>query len=117
MFDIRPYAKAELASLYSPHVAPDSAMKTLKRWINGCPLLVEELRALRYQPHRHSFLKPEVEANVRHLGEPCRGVSSFLFNILQRKQEVFRKALRNLKTSILLQRTNHTYHVSEWYSY
>ena len=47
MFDIRPYAKAELASLYSPHVAPDSAMKTLKRWIKGCPLLVEELRALR----------------------------------------------------------------------
>ena len=70
MFDIRPYAKAELASLYCPHVAPDSAMKTLKRWINGCPLLVEELRALRYQPHRHSFLKPEVEAIVRHLGEP-----------------------------------------------
>ena len=37
MFDIRPYAKAELASLYSPHVAPDSAMKTLKRWIKGSP--------------------------------------------------------------------------------
>ena len=70
MFDIRPYAKAELASLYSPNVAPRSAVKTLTRWINGCPLLVEELRALRYQPHRHSFLKPEVEAIVRHLGEP-----------------------------------------------
>lgn len=70
MFDIRPYAKAELALLYSPHVAPDSAIKTLKRWIKGCPLLVEELRALNYQPHRHSFLKHEVEAIVKHLGEP-----------------------------------------------
>ena len=75
MFDIRPYAKAELASLYSPHVAPDSAMKTLKRWIKGCPLLVEELRALRFQPHRHSFLKPEVEAIVRHLGGAVTGIS------------------------------------------
>ena len=70
MFDIRPYAKAELASLYSPHVAPDSAMKTLKRWIKGCPMLVEELRSLKYNARRHSFLKPEVEAIVRHLGEP-----------------------------------------------
>ena len=70
MFDIRPYAKAELALLYSPNIAPRSAVKTLTRWINGCPQLVEELRALRYQPHRHSFLKPEVEAIVRHLGEP-----------------------------------------------
>ena len=70
MFDIRPYAKAELASLYSPNIAPRSAVKTLVRWINGCPMLVEELRALNYQPHRHSFLKPEVEAIVKHLGEP-----------------------------------------------
>ena len=70
MFDIRPYAKAELALLYSPHVAPDSAIKTLKRWIKGCPLLVEELRALNYNPNRRMFLRSEVEAIVKHLGEP-----------------------------------------------
>ena len=70
MFDIRPYAKAELASLYCPNVAPRSAVKTLTRWMNGCPLLMEELNSLRYNAHRHSFLKPEVEAIVRHLGEP-----------------------------------------------
>ena len=68
MFDIRPYAKAELASLYSPNIAPRSAVKTLVRWINGCPMLVEELRALNYQPHRHSFLKPEVEAICKAFG-------------------------------------------------
>ena len=50
MFDIRPYAKAELASLYSPNVAPRSAVKTLVRWINGCPVLMEELRALNFSP-------------------------------------------------------------------
>ena len=29
MFDIRPYAKAEIALLYSPNIAPRSAVKTL----------------------------------------------------------------------------------------
>ena len=44
MFDIRPYAKAELASLYSPHVAPDSAMKTLKR--GGVDILGDKTRVI-----------------------------------------------------------------------
>ena len=70
MFDIRPYNKAELAMLYNPHASQESALKTLYRWINGCPLLMDELRSLRYNTRRHSFLKPEVEAIVRHLGEP-----------------------------------------------
>jgi len=70
MFTIRPYNKAELAMLYSPHASQESAVKTLYRWINACPLLMEELHALHYQPRRHTFLRPEVEAIVRHLGEP-----------------------------------------------
>ena len=70
MFEIRPYVKAELALLYHPHSTQESAIKTLYRWINGCPELVEKLRALRYNPRRHVFLKPEVEAIVRFLGEP-----------------------------------------------
>jgi hypothetical protein len=32
--------------------------------------LIEELKSLNYNPHRHSYLKREVEAIVRHLGEP-----------------------------------------------
>ena len=70
MFEIRPYNKAELALLYNPHATQESALKTLYRWINACPLLVEELRSLRYNPRRHVFLRPEVEAIVKHLGEP-----------------------------------------------
>ena len=66
----RPYGKTELALLYQPNCNPESALRTLNRWINGCPLLVEELRALQYQPRRHTFLPREVEAIVRHLGEP-----------------------------------------------
>ncbi|MBR5205231.1 MAG: DUF4248 domain-containing protein [Bacteroidaceae bacterium] len=70
MFTSRTYGKAELALLYQPCSNPDSAVKTLTRWINGCPLLQEELKSMHYNPRRHTFLKPEVEAIVRHLGEP-----------------------------------------------
>ena len=70
MFTVRPYGKAELALLYQPCSTPDTAMKTLYRWIKGCPLLMQELRSLNYNPKRRTFLKPEVEAIVHHLGEP-----------------------------------------------
>ncbi|MBQ8771388.1 MAG: DUF4248 domain-containing protein [Bacteroides sp.] len=70
MFTVRPYGKAELALLYQPCSTPDTAMKTLYRWIKGCPLLMQELRSLNYNPKRRTFLRPEVEAIVRHLGEP-----------------------------------------------
>ena len=70
MFNLRPYGKAELALLYQPFSTPESAVKTLNRWINGCSLLVEELKSMHYQPRRHTFLKPEVQAIVKHLGEP-----------------------------------------------
>lgn len=70
MFQIRSYGKAELALLYHPYNTPETAMKTLYRWIKGCPLLVRELESLNYNPKRRTFLRPEVEAIVKHLGEP-----------------------------------------------
>ena len=70
MFQSRTYGKAELALLYQPCSIPESAIKTLNRWINRCPQLLEELRSMHYNARRHTFLKPEVEAIVRHLGEP-----------------------------------------------
>ena len=70
MFQIRSYGKDELALLYHPYNTPETAMKTLYRWIKGCPLLVRELESLNYNPKRRTFLRPEVEAIVKHLGEP-----------------------------------------------
>ena len=70
MFTIRSYGKAELALLYQPLSKPETAWKTLYRWINGCPMLVEELQSMNYNPRRRTFLKPEVEAIVKHLGTP-----------------------------------------------
>ena len=70
MFILRSYGKAELALLYQPCSNPDSAVKTLNRWIKGCPQLVDELKKLHYHSRRHTFLIPEVKAIVKHLGEP-----------------------------------------------
>ena len=70
MFQIRTYGKAELALLYQPCSSPATAQKTLYRWIKGCPLLLAELTSMHYNPKRRTFLKSEVEAIVRHLGEP-----------------------------------------------
>ena len=70
MFQSRPYGKAELALLYQPCSTPETAVKTLNRWIKGCPMLVTELASMNYNPKRRTFLRPEVEAIVKHLGEP-----------------------------------------------
>ena len=70
MFQPRPYGKAELALFYQPCSSPETAVKTLNRWIKGCPMLVNELQLLNYNPKRRTFLPREVEAIVRHLGEP-----------------------------------------------
>ena len=70
MFTIRTYGKTELALLYQPCSSPESAKKTLYRWIKGCPMLMGELESMNYNPNRRMFLRAEVEAIVRHLGEP-----------------------------------------------
>ena len=72
MFQIRSYGKVELALLYQPFSTPETALKTLYRWIKGCPPLLQELESMHYQPRRHTFLIPEVKAIVKHLGEPWR---------------------------------------------
>jgi hypothetical protein len=70
MLEMRSYGKAELALLYHPCSSPQTAMKTLYRWIKGCPMLMSELESMNYNPNRRMFLRAEVEAIVRHLGEP-----------------------------------------------
>lgn len=70
MFTLRTYNKTELALLYAPQSTPSTATKNLRRWISHCTPLQQELASLRYNPRRHTFLKPEVEAIIRHLGEP-----------------------------------------------
>jgi hypothetical protein len=70
MFALRSYSKAELAMLYAPHSTPSTAVKNLYRWINQCEPLKQELQKLHYNHQRRTFLRQEVEAIIRHLGEP-----------------------------------------------
>lgn len=70
MFKLRSYSKAELAMLYAPQSTHSTAVKNLYRWINYCKPLKQELKSLQYNPRRHVFLRHEVEAIIRHLGEP-----------------------------------------------
>lgn len=70
MFKVRIYGKSELAMLYCPNSQPQSAMKNLYRWIKGCPMLQEELKTMNCNPRRKYYFTQEVQAIIRHLGEP-----------------------------------------------
>ena len=70
MFQPHSYGKSELALFYLPQSMPESAVKALGRWISGFAALSSELQSLGYNCRRHTFLRAEVEAIVRHLGEP-----------------------------------------------
>ena len=99
MFQSRPYGKAELALLYQPFSTPETAVKTLNRWIKGCPQLVSELESLNYYPKRRTFLPREVEAIVKHLGEPWEAFHKvrrrFVLNVktfaFKRQNALFRR--------------------------
>ena len=70
MFSLKTYPKSSFALLYSPENTPEAATRTLNRWIKRCTPLSEELKEMNYNPRRHTLMKREVAAIVRHLGEP-----------------------------------------------
>ena len=69
-FDYRSYSKTELALLYSPDSTPATALQCLTRWMKQCRPLMAELASMGYNKFRHALFRHEVEAIVRHLGEP-----------------------------------------------
>ena len=64
------YGKMELAQLYNPNVNPQSARKTLWRWMHHHPTLMTALEQVGYNPARKSFLPRELDIIVDCLGEP-----------------------------------------------
>ena len=70
MFRIQEYGRTELAQLYCPDIAPESAWKKLKSWIALHPGLPERLQSLGYNGHTRSFTPAQVEAIVHDIGEP-----------------------------------------------
>ena len=69
-FDYRSYSKTELAMMYSPYSTPATALQCLTRWMKQCRPLMAELASMGYNKFRHTLFRHEVEAIVRHLGEP-----------------------------------------------
>jgi hypothetical protein len=69
-FDYRSYSKTELALMYSPYSTPATALQCLTRWMKQCRPLMVELASMGYNKFRHTLFRHEVEAIVRHLGEP-----------------------------------------------
>ena len=69
-FQIRQYGRAELVQLYSPDIAPMSAWKRLKMWIDHFPGLTEQLRSVGYDGKQRSLTPQQVQLIVNALGEP-----------------------------------------------
>lgn len=69
-FKIREYGRTELAMLYSPGIAPESAWKKLRKWIDHFPGLTESLESHGYDHSQRSFTPSQVRLIVEALGEP-----------------------------------------------
>ncbi len=62
--------KTQLGLLYFPNAKPADARRHLMRWINACPPLLYDLKALGYRRNQHYFTAAQVKRIVAHLGVP-----------------------------------------------
>lgn len=69
-FVLRTYGRTELALLYSPCIAPESAWRKLRSWIRRYPGMMAELRGAGYQKGQRSFTPAQVQIIVDGIGEP-----------------------------------------------
>lgn len=72
IFKIRCYGKSELAMMYFPNLERKTAVGKLKRWIDRCGPLSEELNGIKEPTKtiRFDFTPKEVGLIARYLGEP-----------------------------------------------
>lgn len=69
-FRLRQYGHSELALAYCPHLAPQSAWRKLKSWLQKHPGLREYFFTRNNLRGNRSFTPREVEMIVEALGEP-----------------------------------------------
>lgn len=69
-FPVRSYGWQELATLYNPHVTPQSAAKSLSHWVKKNPDLSDALSRTGWRPGLRSLTPLQVELCIRFLGEP-----------------------------------------------
>ena len=70
-FKIRQYGRTELAQLYFPDIASESAWKKLRHYIEHQPTLMVDLHAVGYDAARQRFFTPrQVRIIVDAIGAP-----------------------------------------------
>ena len=69
-FKVREYGRMELAQAYCPGIAPESAWRKFRKWIQQFPGLEERLGAIGYTSRSRSFTPAQVRMIVDALGEP-----------------------------------------------
>lgn len=69
-FKVHAYGRTELAQLYCPTVAPETAWRKLRAMIRLTPGLYDRLSATGYTPHIRSFTPKQVSIIVDAIGEP-----------------------------------------------
>jgi len=70
VFRTRTYGYNELATLYSPDVTTQAAVKRLTRWLEQHPSLRSELEQTGWQRSDRLLTPIQVGIIVNHLGEP-----------------------------------------------
>ena len=66
----RSYGLKELATLYSPNIAPASASTRLKHWIMTTPALLNRLIQASYRPNARILSPRQVDIILDEFGEP-----------------------------------------------
>ena len=66
-FIIRTYGFSELAQMYNPHIAKNSASFRLKCWIKNCPELAEKLNL---KPHTRILTPKQVRLIIKYFDVP-----------------------------------------------
>lgn len=69
-FPIRSYGKGELATLYNPHVAQQTAVNLLNEWIRTAPGLEQRLLDTGMARSRRRYTPAQVRLMVNVFGEP-----------------------------------------------
>ena len=69
-FRIKQYGRTELAQLYCPDIAPESAWKKFRRWMEVHPTLMSALEKTGYTHHQRTFTPLQVGEIIAAFGEP-----------------------------------------------
>lgn len=69
-FRHRAYGRTELAQMYCPTVAAETAWRKLRAWIALSPGLTERLAEAGYSPRQRAFTPRQVQLIVVAIGEP-----------------------------------------------